>query len=102
MPALNGTGGSLHTRPVTLSTTPQAIVSDRPGGQRVGLLLQNPSASDVYFSENPAVAASGPTQGFLLKGGQTVPVTFGDVTISGSLYAVAASGTPTIVVGDVY
>lgn len=102
MPALNGTGGSLHTRALQLSTTPLAIVSDRPGGQRVGLLLQNPSAIDVYFSENPGVSSSGATLGFLLKGGQTVPVTFGDVTISGVLYAVAASGTPTIVVGDVY
>jgi hypothetical protein len=104
MPFATSGGGALHTTNVTVSSSsPTLLLAQKTGPPfRSGFMLQNQSAIDVYWSEDPAVSTSGAKQGWLLKGNQTIPIGFTDITMTNPIYALASSGTPVITVGEIY
>jgi hypothetical protein len=104
MPFSTQNGGlAILASPIALnSSTAVQILPDRSAGGRVSFVLQNQSAIDVFIGGDSTVTNSGGAKpGILLKGGLSPPYTFTDSTIRGPIWAIAASGTPALVVLEI-
>lgn len=88
---------AIKTTLSALSTTRAAVFTPTTGSLQdpTPILIQNPDAAINIFLGGPTVTNTGAATGILISPGQiiTMSLTNGDI-----LYAIAASGTPNIVV----
>jgi hypothetical protein len=100
--ALQG-GGAVNNAVVAVNANnaTQVLPARTSPPFRTALILQNQSAIDIYWGGTSAVTASGVNQGLVVKGNLNPPATFADSTINGAIYAIAASGTPSLNVVEV-